>query len=363
MRVSVALDVTFIDVPDRSSADRVRGTGRRAEPGHVMTTHKHFKQLVRARMTASGESYTAAREWVLAAQTDIRLADPVVVGVHGRHGQSVAFTPDGTQLLSGGQDARIAILDPATGTVTGELTGHEKVVTAVAVTPDGATVVSSSSDRTVRVWDLPSRSSRTILEGHRDAVTALDIAPEGALAMSAGYDGRLRIWDLHEAACLQEYRSRLKRTAAVVHTPDGTRFVEAGQGPTAYVRQVHDGETVAELDAAATGVIGAAVSPDGAMVATAGHDGTVVLWDTSTWARVRELRAGERANAVCFSRSGQLIAAAAKGRIIAWRHDHENPVAETDLPIAGVYALAFSPDTRRLAQAGADGKVRIWNLR
>ena len=328
-----------------------------------MTTHKHFKQLVRARMIISGESYMAAREWVLAAQTDIRLADPVVVDVHGRHGQTVAFTPDGTRLLSGGQDARIAILDAATGTVKGELTGHEKVVTAVAVAPDGSTVVSSSSDRTVRVWDLPSRSSTTVLEGHRDAVTALDIAPGGGAAMSAGYDGRVRIWDLRRAACLQEYRSGLKRTAAVAYTPDGTRFIEAGQGPTAHVRQVHDGETVAELDTAARGAIGVAVSPDGAMAATAGYDGTVVLWDTGTWERVRELRAGEQANAVSFSRSGQLLAAAAKGRIIVWAHDHEGPLAETDLPIAGVYALAFSPDAGRLAQTGADGKVRVWNLR
>jgi WD40 repeat protein len=33
------------------------------------------------------------------------------------------------------------------------------------------------------------------------------------------------------------------------------------------------------------------------------------------------------------------------------------------LPVTGVYALAFSPDTRRLAQTGADGKVRIRTLR
>lgn len=328
-----------------------------------MTAQKHFKQLIRARMATSGEAYTAAREWVLAAQTDIRLADPMVVDVHGRHGQAVAFTPDGTQLLSGRQDARIAILDAAMGTVIGQLTGHEKVVTAVAVAPDGSTVVSASSDRTVRLWDLRSCSVTTVLEGHRDAVTAVDIAPGGAAAMSAGYDGRVRIWDLRRGGCLQEYRSELKRTAALAYAPDGTRFIEAGQGATADVRRVHDGETVAELDAAAMGVTGVAVSPDGAMVATAGYDGTVVLWDTGTWQRVRELRAGERANAVSFARSGQLLAAAAKERIIVWTHDREQPVNEAELPIAGVYALAFSPDARRLSQTGADGKVRIWNLR
>ena len=51
------------------------------------------------------------------------------------------------------------------------------------------------------------------------------------------------------------------------------------------------------------------------------------------------------------------------GRVVVWACDRDDPIAETTLPITGVYALAFSPDARRLAQTGADGKVRIWNLR
>lgn len=50
-------------------------------------------------------------------------------------------------------------------------------------------------------------------------------------------------------------------------------------------------------------------------------------------------------------------------RIVAWSHRDEDPVASYALPIKGVYALAFSADTRRLAQTGADGKVRIFVLR
>lgn len=124
-----------------------------------------------------------------------------------------------------------------------------------------------------------------------------------------------------------------------------------------------DGRAVAELETTAPGVIGLAVAPDGAMLASAGYDGNIILWDTGQWEPVRELQAGEQANAVCFSRSGQLLAAAAQGRVAVWSHEADEPVAETNLPSSGVYALAFSPDARRLAQTGADGKVRIWTLR
>ena len=328
-----------------------------------MTSDKHFKQLVRARMAATGEPYSTARDRIRAAEVDIALADPVVAEVHGRHGQSVTFTPDGTRIVSGGQDARIAILDAATGTVEAELTGHDKVVNAVAIDPDANSVVSVSSDRTVRLWDLADGTQTAVLEGHRDAVVALDLSPDGATAITGGYDGRVRVWDLVQHSCLQEWTSDLKRIAAVVYSPNGDSFAESGQGAHVHIRDVEDGRVIEHLDTNAPGVVGLAVAPDGSMLATAGYDGTVRLWDCDSWEPVRVLPAGERANAVSFSRSGQLLAAAANSRVTVWSFTREEPVADVALPISGVYGLAFSPDAKRLAQTGADGKVRIWTLR
>lgn len=328
-----------------------------------MTRNKHFKQLVRARMAATGDNYTSARAHLRAAESEVMLGDPVVVDVHGRHGQSVAFTPDGRRLLSGGQDTRIVVLDASTGALEGELTGHGKVVNAVGLTPDGSTVVSVSSDRTVRVWDLDGPAAPAVLEGHRDAVVALAIAPDGASAMTGGYDGRLLQWNLTQRACVGEVRSALKRVAAVAYTPDGLSTVESGQGPAVTVRAVATGDVVAELDTGAPGVLGLDVSLDGAMLATAGYDGVVTLWDCERWEQVRRLTVGDRVSAAAFSRSGELLVAAARGRLVIWSPHRDDPVATTDLPIDGVYDVAFSPDARRLAQAGADGRVRIWTLR
>lgn len=328
-----------------------------------MTTQMHFKQLVRARMAATGQGYSTARAALLAAETDVTLRDPVVAQVHGRHGQAVAFTPDATRVLSAGQDARVAVLDAASGEVEGALSGHGKVVNAVSVGPDGRMVVSASSDRSVRVWDLDALAPVSVMEGHRDAVVALDISPDGRHAITGGYDGRLRCWDLARATCVREIRSGLKRIAAVAYAPEGQLLAESGQGPAVYVRAVATGEVVAELDTASPGVVGLAVAPDGSMLATAGHDGHVRLWDCGSWQQVRALTAGDRASAVAFSRSGQLLAAAARRRLVIWSPHHDKPAASTGLPIDGVYDLAFSPDARRLAQAGADGKVRLWQLR
>lgn len=330
-----------------------------------MTANRHFKQLVRARMAATNETYSAASDHLRRAVTDVVVNEPITLDVHGRHGQAVVFTADGGRLLSGGQDSRIVLLDARTGETVGELLGHDKVVNALAIGEDASTVVSASSDRTVRVWDLTGQRNPAVLEGHRDAVTALALVPGTDQAVSGGYDGRLRRWDLTDGRCVDEQRSPLKRIAALAATSDmsGTsRTLESGQGPMVFVRD-EQGGIVAELDTGAPGVTGLAVAPGGAMVATAGYDGTVGLWSTDGFERIRELRADDRVNALAFSREGQLLAAAVAGRVMVWSSTDEEPVATYDLPIKGVYALAFSPDTRRLAQTGADGKVRIWTLR
>ncbi|MFP3915009.1 MAG: WD40 repeat domain-containing protein, partial [Actinomycetota bacterium] len=143
----------------------------------------------------------------------------------------------------------------------------------------------------------------------------------------------------------------------------GDLFAESGQGPTVFVRDRASGEVVPRLETGSPGVVGMAVAPDGSLLATAGYDGQVILWDCGTWKPLRRLPAGRRANAVTFSRSGRLLAAAVEKQVLVWDHTQDEPVDGTDLPIKGVYDLAMSPDGRRLAQTGADGKVRIWTLR
>lgn len=327
-----------------------------------MTTSKHLKQLVRARMEATGEDDTQASEKVRKALTEITLDDPLTLDVHGKHGQSVTFTRDGTHLLSGGQDARIAVTNARSGEQVGELLGHEKVVNALAIHPDGRRLVSVSSDRTVRMWDLDSHRQTAVLQGHKDAVVALALTPSGDRAITGGYDGRIRIWNLEDGACVAEHRSPLKRVAAIAVTADGTHSLESGQGPQVVVRD-REGEVVTDLDTGSAGVVGLAVAPDGGLLATAGYEGTIGLWSCDSWEPVRDLPAGDRVNAVAVSRGGHLLAAAAAGKVVIWSHLHEDPVASYRLPIKGVYDLAFSADTRRLAQTGADGKVRIFTLR
>ena len=67
---------------------------------------------------------------------------------------AVAFSPDGTRVLTGSGDIMARLWDAASGKVVASLAGHTDSVTAVAFSPDGTRVLTGSQDNTARLWPV-----------------------------------------------------------------------------------------------------------------------------------------------------------------------------------------------------------------
>jgi WD40 repeat protein len=74
---------------------------------------------------------------------------------HGDTVNSVAWSPDGTRIVSGSRDKTVRVWDAATGepALGGPLQGHSAYVTSVAWSPDGTTIVSEDDDEQVLEWN------------------------------------------------------------------------------------------------------------------------------------------------------------------------------------------------------------------
>jgi hypothetical protein len=108
--------------------------------------------------------------------------------------QSVAFSPDGGQVVSGHIDGAIKLWEVASGRLIRTL-WHAKSVTAVAFSRDGTKLLSGSDDTTVKLWDAASGQLIRTLEGHSSSVRSVAFSSDEKRVISGSYDTTARVWD------------------------------------------------------------------------------------------------------------------------------------------------------------------------
>ncbi|MDQ7808647.1 hypothetical protein Q5425_33355 [Amycolatopsis sp. A133] len=217
---------------------------------------------------------------------------------------------------------RQAVLDSR---MRAKVVSGQQQVFGVAYSADGRRVAGSGADGTVRVWAMGDRDEFAgeprVLRGHTGYAWSPVISADGRYLAACGVDGLVTVWDL---------------------TTDALPLVLRGHG----------------------GVVSAvAFSPDGRLVAGAGDDGTVRVWDRTSGNPdpVRALPlGGGAAQAVAFSPDGGHLATGGDGPVIVWNLADSAPPAVLSGHENTVESVAYSPDGRLLASAGADRTVRIW---
>ena len=82
---------------------------------------------------------------------------------------AVAFSPEGTRVLTGSNDNTARLWEAATGKVVATLAGHAGAVRAVAFSPDGARVLTGSEDNTAQLWTV-FKSAQDLINTVRTSV-------------------------------------------------------------------------------------------------------------------------------------------------------------------------------------------------
>ena len=110
---------------------------------------------------------------------------------------SLAFSPNGTRLVTGSYDKDAKVWDAGTGQPLFDLKGHSQLVWCVAFSPDGARIATGSNDRTVRVWDARTGTPLLLLKAHDLEVRGVAFSPDGTRLATASADRTVKIWDAH----------------------------------------------------------------------------------------------------------------------------------------------------------------------
>jgi WD40 repeat protein len=111
-----------------------------------------------------------------------------------------------------------------TGEVEAELKGHTDFVRSVAFSQDGSRVVSGSYDKTVRIWNVTTGEVEAeLLKGHTDFVRSVEFSQDGSRVVSGSNDKTVRIWNVTTG------NSQLM-FASDVTLPDGSRVNKTTPG-------------------------------------------------------------------------------------------------------------------------------------
>jgi hypothetical protein len=110
--------------------------------------------------------------------------------------KSVAFSADGTLVVTGSQDRLAKVWEAATGRERFTLRGHSLPVRSVAVSSDGTRIVTGSDDQTAKVWDALTGRELLTLQGHYDDVFSVAFSPDSKKIVTAGGDRTAKVWEI-----------------------------------------------------------------------------------------------------------------------------------------------------------------------
>jgi WD40 repeat protein len=274
----------------------------------------------------------------------------------------LAFSPDGTRLLSASLDSTARLWTVATGAELLRITAHTGWVRSVAFAPDGRTFATGSSDRTIRLWDTATGKELRRLNAQTDEVYDVTFSPDGRLVASASLDGTIRLWRIGAMPDMPRFEGHTGPVAAAAFTADGKTLVTGSEDATVRVWNAATGEEQQVLDGQGT-IEGVALSPDGHLLVSVGADINAHLWELRTGEPIAALpAAGTTLWQVAISRDGHYLATVGwnNSGATVWDLRTRQQVALFSQPDGR--PVAFAPDGRWLLTGASDGYARVWNI-
>ncbi|KAE9385621.1 hypothetical protein BT96DRAFT_574609 [Gymnopus androsaceus JB14] len=287
----------------------------------------------------------------------------LVVILHEDEVNSVAFSPDGTQIVSGSGDQSVRIWDASTGKEMHKLEGHTDQVTSVAFSPDGTQIVSGSGDQSFRIWDASTGKEMHKLEGHTDWVTSVAFSPDGTQIVSGSGDQSVRIWDASTGKEMHKLEGHTHWVTSVAFSPDGTQIVSGSGDQSVRIWDASTGKEMHKLEGHTDQVTSVAFSPDGTQIVSGSGDQSFRIWDASTGKEMHKLEGHtDWVTSVAFSPDGtQIVSGSGDQSVRIWDASTGKEMHKLEGHTHWVTSVAFSPDGTQIVSGSGDQSVRIWD--
>jgi eukaryotic-like serine/threonine-protein kinase len=280
----------------------------------------------------------------------------------------IAFSPDGHFFASSGHDNRVKLWSRDEGKAPWKHRAtflHEALVRALSFSPGSRLLATGGGDNMVKIWDLNSEECIRTLRGHSGAVTSISFIADGAL-VSGSKDTSCRLWDAPSGP----ERNRLAQTGIIVNmslSADGKTLLTADPNYSRlHLWDIPSQTRIHSFTGNSGFAASSAISPDGKFVAIHRKDDVFQLWTRADFQEPLLTLQGQEVfvgHNVAFSPDSQtLVFPSSRHKVTLWDVTANQRLGELDLPLPGVFGLAFSPGGDRIAIV-AGGQVTVWDVK
>lgn len=299
---------------------------------------------------------------------------------------AMAWTADGTRLLAAGGN-EVLVLDAATGEQKGKIGPHAGVIWSMALSPDGKTVATGGENRSITLWNVADGKAAHDLAGHKGTVNSVAFSNDGKRLLTAGGQD-VRLWDVASGKLVRVVYENSYSVSHAVFADGGRACIASDSSANLRVFETETGKALGKYsylggsfgllyhDASETLVY---ASWQEVALATLPLKGP----DKKTAAKIEDLLKAldDDSYTTREKATKDLIAVGpvAVGRLR--RAEAEAPSAEVRIRARAIVAevtttpranlrghsdnllgLALSPDGKTLATAAADHSVRLWDV-
>lgn len=269
--------------------------------------------------------------------------------------------PEAGMLAAATQDNRVLLWELPGGRLLADWRGHQSTIKQVLWIPERRLILSASNDRTLRLWD-PRTGPAGVLEGHGSSVITASVVPGGRWVVSGGFDRDLFVWDLETRRDVSRHRGHLEAVQELLVTDQGRTLYSCSADRTCRKWAILAPSEPRILEGQGSGSYDTIRLGDEAF-ASAHGDGRIRIWDPDG-GNLRLTLEGHPSEVFALAASPDLKRLASidlRGLIILWDPRTGERLRSMEGHTGWGMALAFSPDGRRLFSGGQDKLLHVWD--
>ena len=239
---------------------------------------------------------------------------------------SVAFSPDGNQIISGDEEGILILWDVASGNEIRRFEGHPHGIRSASFSPDGSQILVGSGGIIVGagpgelfLWDVASGNEIRRFEGHPYGTHSVAFSSDGRQILSGGFDGTAILWDISSGEEIRRYGGATLPLTKVAFSPDDDQIVFGLQYDSLTLWDVASGNEIRRFEGNLTWVRSITFSPDGSQVLVGSEDG-IILWDVASGDEIHRFEGhSDAVGSVAFSPNGKrFVSGSLDSNLILW---------------------------------------------